>query len=415
MQSTSIGTQVGSVFGQAVNEGVNFIPQSTSIRPPEEGLSRSLNYYADFSGCGHWRMIWPEMMLNGYQQCIVHGSTTMILDPRFYEKVSTVRVQRQASPSQIGFIQFLKQIQSRYNFNLIYEIDDVLFYEDIPEYNRFRSAFSKDEVRDAAMQIMQMCDEVTVTCDYMKNYYAEKTGHKNITVIPNYMPRFWMDGYYDEKQLSISYDKNIKKRKRPRVLWSGSGAHFDTTKCNQPDDFNHIIDVVKKTKKKYQWVFLGAFPLELTPLVRSGEIEFHKWAPIYEYPRTLNALKTNISVAPLQDNPFNNSKSDIKYIEGCAFGKPVICQDISTYKNAPFRFQTGEEMVDQIDSVLRDKDTYLKACRKAREVAGTRWLECNIKKYAELYQFPYGDPQRVQLHEINDMSPKLGDVTEWQL
>ena len=26
-------------------------------KPPETGLPRFLNYYADYSGCGHWRMI----------------------------------------------------------------------------------------------------------------------------------------------------------------------------------------------------------------------------------------------------------------------------------------------------------------------------------------------------------------------
>ena len=29
-------------------------------KPREVDMVRGLNYYADFSGCGFWRMIWPS-------------------------------------------------------------------------------------------------------------------------------------------------------------------------------------------------------------------------------------------------------------------------------------------------------------------------------------------------------------------
>ena len=32
--------------------------QPATPRPPELDMPRFLNYYADYSGCGHWRMIW---------------------------------------------------------------------------------------------------------------------------------------------------------------------------------------------------------------------------------------------------------------------------------------------------------------------------------------------------------------------
>ena len=42
---------------------------------------------------------------------------------------------------------------------------------------------------------MGLCDEITVTCKFMKDYYTEKTGNKNITVIPNYPPKWWIGNY----------------------------------------------------------------------------------------------------------------------------------------------------------------------------------------------------------------------------
>ena len=43
-------------------------------------LPRGLNFYADYSGCGHWRMIWPELLLNCYAKANVQGGTVMIGD-----------------------------------------------------------------------------------------------------------------------------------------------------------------------------------------------------------------------------------------------------------------------------------------------------------------------------------------------
>jgi hypothetical protein len=56
-------------------------------QPPEAGLPRFLNYYADYSGCGHWRMIWPEQVMNAHSKAVVHGSTVMNVDPRYYGMV----------------------------------------------------------------------------------------------------------------------------------------------------------------------------------------------------------------------------------------------------------------------------------------------------------------------------------------
>ena len=207
-------------------------------RPREVDMPRGLNYYADFSGCGFWRMLWPEHTLNAYQQAIIHGSTVMVSDEKYYTNVKCVRIQRQATPQQLKFVQYLKQLGEKMGFRVVYEIDDIVFYEDIPEYNKFRGAFVDDSIRKATTEMMQMCDEITVTCDYMKNYYIDKTGNKNVTVIPNYPPRYWLD-QYDEDMV----EKNYSKRKnKPRVLYAGSGAHFDVDNiAGQRDDFNHAI------------------------------------------------------------------------------------------------------------------------------------------------------------------------------
>ena len=387
------------------NAGPNMVPQQQQQpqveQPPEQSLPRFLNYYADYSGCGHWRMIWPEQVMNAHMKAVVHGSTVMNLDERYYGGVQGIRIQRQATPHQLEFVKMLRQIADKHNIRLIYEIDDIMFKEDIPDYNKYKTAFEDPEIRKSAQEMMAMCDEITVTCPFMRDYYAGKTGNNNVTVIPNFMPKFWIGHYYDHNRTMEALEKNKRK---PRILYAGSGAHFDVDqRVKFKDDFYHVNEVIRKTVDKYQWVFMGAHPLPLMDLIRSGKVEFHPWRRIYEYGQGLFDLNVNMMVAPLQDNIFNRSKSDLKYIEACALGIPIACQDLCTYENAPIKFKTGDEMIDQIERTLGDRKRYKSLCRKGRQYAETRWLEDdkNIDCYMELYQYGVGDPKRVNLSRYN--------------
>ena len=398
LQNVSLGVP-GILPG---NDKPNIVPDNSP--PPDTNLPRAVQYYADYSGCGFWRMLWPEHLLNAFGSMTVHGSTVMVLDPRWYVNVKAIRVQRQATSHQLQFIKFLKEVSKQVGFRLIYEIDDLVFCEDIPDYNKFKTAFVDPEIRKNAQEIMSLCDEITVTNDFMKNYYKDKTGHPNISVIPNYPPKFWLGNFYDEKAISSNYDTYKNK---PRILYAGSGAHFDVeNRVNQNDDFAHIVRTIYDTYNEFQWVFLGAFPLPLRPLVEAGKVEFHPWINLYHYGEKLKNLRINMMVAPLQNNTFNKSKSDLKWIEANCLGLPIACQDLCTYSDAEFKFNTGPEMVSIIRDVLSKKGRYMNICATARKQADQRWLENddNIGCYKELFLHPYGSKERVLLNKINGIS-----------
>lgn len=380
-------------------------PKESDLKMPEMNLPRALTWSADQSGCYIYRINWVEQILNAHQKMTIHNSTIMNYFEPYYSNIKSVRVQRQATEPQLQFVKFLKQMSQKFNFKLIYDIDDVIFSEDIPEYNKYKPAFEDPNIRRISQEIISMCDEVSVTCDFMKEYYRSKTGNQNVTVIPNYPPKFWMGHYYDENRLRYNYNKYACGRNsRPRILYPGSGAHFDVdNRAGQQDDFAHVRDVIRKTVDQFQWVFIGCFPPPLQDLVKSGKIEFHPWARFYEYPELIYKLNANALIAPLIDNNFNKAKSDLKFIEGCCYGLPVICQDLCTYENAIYKFKTGDEFIDQIKSSLKSGSAYIDHAKKVRKIGESRFLENdnNIDKYVELYTLPYGDPGRKLINAIN--------------
>ena len=373
-------------------------------KDPHSGpdLPRGINFYADYSGCGHWRMIWPELLLNSYQKLNLQGGTVMVGDKNFYRGVRTIRIQRQATEHQLAYVKWLVGLKKDFDFNIVYEIDDIIFKEDIPHYNKFRFAFEDPNIRKYSMEIMQLCDEVTVTNNFMKDYYMEKTGNKNITIIPNFIPKFWMDRYYDINKIKENFQKYKNK---PRVVYCGSGAHFDIdNNIKQKDDFFHVNEVIRKTVNEIQWVFVGGFPLSLRDLVKSKKIEFHEWSSLVDYPNAISKLNPTLFYAPLEDNNFNKAKSDLKFIEACALGIPSICQDLCTYQSAFHKFKTGDELIDKIKLLTGDHKKYAKEVKQARNYMNKRWMEDNINYYTELYSFSYGDERRKMLNLENGIT-----------
>jgi hypothetical protein len=368
------------------------IPSAPAIEMPESSLPRALNYYADYGGCGFWRMIWPEFLLNGYQKACISGLTCMVLDPRFYQGIKAIRMQRQATPAQRDFTRQLKQIGKDLGFKLIYEVDDIVFKDDIPDYNRCKDPFCDSAIIESIVDIMRMADEITVTCDYMKEYYKQKIGTDRVTVIPNYAPKFWLDRFYNPEKIEKLYKQH---KKRPRVLYSGSGTHIDVlNKTGMNDDFKHVTDQIIKARKKFKFVWKGCYPLVMKPYIDNGDMEYIQWSALMDYPKGLYDADCNVVFASLQDNVFNKSKSNIKMIESGALGLPGAFQDLCTYKDADVKFTNGEDLISKLEYITSDFDRYMDLSKKARSFADGLWLEDHIDEYEALYFTEWGSKER---------------------
>lgn len=366
--------------------------EADPLQMPEMSLPRALNYYADYGGCGFWRMVWPENVINGYQKGCISGLTCMVLDLRFYQNLKSIRLQRQATPTQKLFVEELSKNKTNLGYRLIYEIDDIVFRDDIPDYNKCKEAFASKEIEDNILKIMGEMDEISVTCQYMKDYYIEKTGKKQVTVIPNYPPKWWMGHFYNKKKIEEEFERN---KNRPRILYAGSGTHVDVAnRANMQDDFAHVVDEIIKARKKFKFVWKGTFPLAIKPFIDNGEMEYIGWSPLFNLPKDIYSIGCNATFASLQNNVFNKSKSNIKIVESGAFGLPGAFQDLCTYKDAELKFQSGADLINQLEYITSDVDRYMKLSENIHNFTDKLWLEDHIEEYEALYFTPWGSKER---------------------
>ena len=392
------GAPMGLPFGIPQQTFVARAPQGGAPLPapevPGEGLKRAINYLADYGGCGYYRCMAPNFLLNLYQKSVIVESTAMILDPKFYSTVEAVKLQRQATPHQLQFIKMLKEVSKQKPLKLIYEVDDVVFAEDIPMYNRNRDAFTSPEIQNSIKEILSMMDEIVVTSEYFRDYMIEKSGNKNVTALPNYLMKWWFDRYYNLGDLIKKYDKNKKK---PIVAIFASGTHCDVAnRANQQDDFAHVIQHIIRTRTDFNWHFYGSFPMAIKPFIDNGQIKFFPWVQLPDFPEAMAKSGAQVTFAALQDNNFNRCKSNIKLIEAGAIGLPCVCPDMVTYKDAFLKYKTGNEFIDCLKTTLKNQSVYAEQCKKARAHAEKFWLddEKNLMKHHEVYFTPFGSKDR---------------------
>lgn len=277
------------------------------IEPPAYFSLHS--YIGDLQGCGHIRIVFPNMLLNhlrieGYKFHASYGSY-FVNEPKFYSNFTMVQFQRASTDKHLNLVKhYIANIKPSVRVPIVYEIDDLLI--GIPHWNRAFEYY--DKYTKSIEEILKIVSGITVSTNKLKEVYSKY--NNNIVVIPNHLAKFlWGDIYYKGYNPYLSN----KNGKRPRILYQGSDNHFCTKKLKDKGysggDFGDVLlDYIRKTTDKYQWVFMGGYPLELDDLKNNGKIEYHPWKNILEYPAYIKTLNVDLCIAPLQQNLFNESK-----------------------------------------------------------------------------------------------------------
>ena len=307
-------------------------------------------YLGDMYGCGNLRFVYPSLLLPQIAiettRFVPQFSTFFVDDADYYKPFAFTHFQRLSTKKHLEMIQGYKRtIRKQSKTFVFYETDDVL--EDIPKWNQAATFYDK---HDSALDIIKECDGMTVSTELLKEKY--KDYNNNIIVRPNHLPKTLWGKVNNNREF---------REKRPRILWAGSSNHFTTSELNgrgiTGGDFsNELIDFIKKTTKKYQWVIMGGYPLQLSQLIKQNKIEYHGFQPIHSYPAYVKSLNPDICIAPLDDNEFNRYKSNIKTLEYSVLGCPGVYSNVEPYKDMTIKTNISVEFISYIEQLADDVD-----------------------------------------------------------
>ncbi|WP_230971256.1 glycosyltransferase [Nitrogeniibacter aestuarii] len=205
--------------------------------------------------------------------------------------------------------------------------------------------FWSRETRSFVRQCLSMCDRLVVSTEPLAEFARHMID--DIRVVPNRVEWSRWGHLSSQRQTGP----------KPRVGWAGAFQHAG--------DLAIIEDAVRQTSQEVDWVFFGMCPPSLRPYIK----EHHGWVPYDAYPEKLASLNLDLAVAPLEANPFNDAKSNLRLLDYGILGWPVVCSDVTPYRSAPVTRVTDDTAawVDAIRAHVSDPDAAQRAGDALRE------------------------------------------------
>lgn len=317
---------------------------------PWRPVPRVLAHPADPWGSGQYRVIQPfeAMRAAGEAEGALYAS---LLDTVEQARIDpdVVVLQRRISDEDLERMRRMPRFSRALK---IYELDDYL--PNLPAKNVHREHMPRDVLR-SLRQALGTVDRFVVSTPALAEAFAGL--HPDIRVARNRLPPSWWKTLPAPRR---------NTGPRPRVGWAGGLGHTG--------DLEMVADVVAELAGEVDWVFLGMCPERLRPYVA----EFHPGVDIQAYPRFLARLNLDLAIAPLEQNRFNECKSNLRLLEYGACAVPVVCSDIGPYREDGLPVSRvrnrHRDWVGAIRGHLADADARAAAGDALRAVVHRDWM-----------------------------------------
>ena len=240
----------------------------------------------------------------------------------------------------LPFLDVLRKKCNKYGIKLVYETDDDLLgvEPNSPSYEYV------NRVSDSIKNFIDASEVITVTTPTL----ASKFDENKTVIISNY----YVDSVFDIKE-------DIKTEGKLKLGYYGTLTHSK--------DLFLIKNVILKLKEKYDFDFevIGGFnasdnvdeswfkTVELPPDNMNFE-KFMGWLS--------KTIDWDIALVPLEDSPFNQCKSELKFIELAVLGLPGVYSDMCVYNNVVtdgidgFLAANDDEWIKKIEMLILDND-----------------------------------------------------------
>lgn len=307
-----------------------------------------LAHMADMTGCGQYRVIQP---FNAAREAgLIDGTLSgKLLNVPELERFNpdAIILQRQLTDAQLEILSRTKKFSNAFK---VFELDDYL--PNLPLKSVHRAKMPKDIVK-SLRRALTLVDRFVVSTEPLAEAFSGM--HGDIRVVRNTLDPRWWRGLTSERRVS----------KKPRVGWAGGSSHTG--------DLEMIADVVKELANEIEWVFFGMCPDRLRPYVH----EFHPGIDIEQYPAALARLNLDLAIAPVEQNLFNECKSNLRLLEYGACGFPVVCSDLVCYQGDLPVTRVRNRFKDWVDAIrmhLADLDATAKMGDELRAAVCRDWM-----------------------------------------
>ena len=322
-----------------------------------------LAHPADETGCGQYRIIQPFNALRsaGLIDGALSRGLMHVTDLERYAP-DVVVLQRQISSERLEAMRRMRDFSGAFK---VYELDDYL--PNLPLKSVHRSHMPKDIVKSLRRGLSYV-DRFVVSTEAIAEAFGDF--HPDIQVRHNTLdPRFW----------GMALPKSERgTAAKPRVGWAGGASHTG--------DLEMIEDVIKALAGEVEWVFFGMCPDRLRPYIH----EYHPGLPIAQYPAALARLNLDLALAPVEQNLFNECKSNLRLLEYGACGYPVICSDVRCYGGDLPVTRVKNRYRDWVDAIrmhLSDPDASSAMGNALRERVKSQWMldGPNLERWREVW------------------------------
>lgn len=303
---------------------------------------RVLVHPADTGACGHYRLIWPSVMLagNGYdvrcgdpdvktedwpEDMKVYGvwmreesGEERMLQLQQPPDADVLVVQR---PLNIHMVDLARHVRNT-RCALVVELDDdftsihpqnVSFWNTHPRLNPKRSTRN-------ILATIELADLVTVSTPALRDVYQRHTTAP-VVVVPNYVPNWYLDVQKAglarpadyEGRLLLGWSGSIETH--PQDLQAVGGAVAQVLQAN-----DHVRLTVVGTGKGVARAF---------GTKAGGEFLTTGWVPLRQYPSIMKEL--DVGMVPLKLDRFNEGKSWLKGLEWASLGVPFVATPTQQY------------------------------------------------------------------------------------
>ena len=348
---------------------------TTLVRPRLDPLidaplvgPRVLSLVGDASGCSLWRVWQPTayLRLHGYP-C----DWTFVRDPNFdrvplgaYQAIVLCRLAWHWF-ERPGAKATLRRWRDA-GIKLFFEADDDLFTPFVTEQqlSRVNPEKSRRELeadREAAQWVLRLCDGVTVSTQYLASTVRRFTPAP-VEVVPNAIDAGW----FQEQQAGMA-----RTLPGPVIGWAGG---------NRPDaDLEQMAVAWGRIARRYPdvtFAVMGHDPPVVREHVPHERLVRVPWLHPEDYPKGLVGI--DIGCCPLQETPFNRSKSPVKAFEYALSGAAVVASP-TVYRHCidggrtGFLVETAAAWEEAIALLIRDEGVRRTLASNLKVEAQTRW------------------------------------------